>query len=277
MYKIFLIVITCFANLSFAKINIACTHLEVCRLINMSAPDAFNTKILVLTKGDPHEFEPSIDQIKELLNADILISGPLELNPWMKKIYYQRLKNIKLVTFSLKIHPAYIQKYGKDNLEALSHFWLYPDVFCDMKNQMINWIKNQLKIQKIQNACNTKDIELKLTNVLSKTKSPIILSHDALYPLFKAYKSETLKVIPLKGSGHHDEVSPDTVKGLYNILKEKKVIWILEKNINIPANILSKVRPTDKVIEIETGISSTTEINSDFPVLSELIKELNNL
>jgi ABC-type Zn uptake system ZnuABC Zn-binding protein ZnuA len=258
---------------------IFCSHPEVCNLLNKIKIDSVATKSLVVISGDPHEFEPNANQIKDLLTANPLVTGPLELNPWIKKISYLRSKNPGLKTISLKLNEKQIRFYSNGNLEALSHFWLYPQIQCDFINQLALNREVLSKINKQKIKCNVTEIENKISQTISKLNSPIVLTHDALSPLLTTYGKSTnknFKIINLKGSNHHEEISSNSLKNLYQNINGQHVIWILERDIKIPDAINAKIKSSDKVINIDSANSSTSSVSQDeFQVLTKLLDELN--
>ena len=58
---------------------------------------------------------------------------------------------------------------------------------------------------------------------------------------------------------------------MYEAIKAPKVIWIIETGINVPDNILNKMRKSDKVINIDTAQSKD---NKYFSILNELENKL---
>ena len=61
------------------ELKVACSHAELCLLAKNIAVE-FNEKIstetLVTMSGDPHEFEPTINELKSLISAPLLLVGP---------------------------------------------------------------------------------------------------------------------------------------------------------------------------------------------------------
>ena len=98
-------------------------------------------------------------------------------------------------------------------------------------------------------------IEKELTNTLAQIKKPVVLTHDALLPLLGTLSGKDATVVAIKGSGHHQEATPASVKKLYDALKAPTVIWIEEVGIKVPANILAKKRSTDITIDLDTANS----------------------
>lgn len=261
-----------------AATKISCSHPELCRLAKIIFAENniknFEFESLVKIVGDPHEFEPSTNEVKNLIKAEILVSGPIELNPWIKKINYQRSKISNVKTINIPLADRDYLQYPSESREPLAHFWLYPKIFCSLKNQM----EAQLlafgyltAIQKNQN-CVAEELKIitTLQNTLKQLKFPIILTHDALLPLFESLKSPN-GVVAIKGSGHHNEASPQSVKKLYDTLKAPRAIWIIEDKINVPQNILSKKRQSDLVVNLDTANSEGLEY---FGVLQSLNAKL---
>lgn len=269
-YKFLAFLCLFFSSHLFGSTTLFCSHPELCSLVKQltSTP----SESLVNITGDPHEFEPSIQEIKKLLTTPFLITGPTELNPWIKKIVFQRSKIPSLKTISITFDQTDYQSYANANGDVLSHFWLYPKVYCSLKNKMAQELK-RFAISVTENSnCDAETISNKLSKTLSQISLPIILTHDALLPLFLSLNNaKDKKIIAIKGSGHHSEISPDAIKNMYGALSSKKVIWIKEDGINIPQNIVNKIRANDIVLSIDT---SKTKSNTPFSILLEINDKL---
>nr|BDT28756.1 zinc ABC transporter substrate-binding protein [Bacteriovorax sp. HI3] len=247
---------------AFAAETIACSHPELCRLANIIFTENqvkdYEFISLVKISGDPHEYEPSTNEVKSLISAKTLITGPGELNPWIKKIHYQRSKTPGTKTFTLPLDSRDYNLYPGGNHEALSHFWLYPKIFCSLKTKLEDQLVSaKLLVIKAPKKCQSEEmrIEKELTNTLAQIKKPVVLTHDALLPLLAKLGGKDATVVAIKGSGHHQEATPASVKKLYDALKAPKVIWIEEIGIKVPANILAKKRSTDITIDLDTANS----------------------
>lgn len=233
-----------------------------------------HTVTLVNISGDPHEYEPSSTEIKNLINASILLTGPLELNPWIKKINFQRLKSLTSKTISIAFDPDDYKIYPSASGEALSHFWLYPKIYCSLKSKLESELRKlNYKIKSIR-PCDFKTAEFELQRALVKINMPVILTHDALLPLMLDLAKNNQPIVAIKGSGHHEEHSAKSIKKMYDALKAPQVIWIKEASINVPQNILNKIRSSDKLIELDTAKSLE---QNPFSVIFELSAKLNQL
>jgi ABC-type Zn uptake system ZnuABC Zn-binding protein ZnuA len=259
--------------------NISCSHAELCKMAGLIVLENkisdLKTETLINISGDPHEYEPTPAEVKNLISAPILLTGPIELNPWIKKINFQRAKSTALKTISIIFSPADYKLYPNASGEILSHFWLYPKVYCSLKTKLESeLIKLNYKIDN-KKICDSQTAEKDLQKTLEKSNSPIILTHDALLPLMLYLdKNKNRSIVAIKGSGHHEETGPQAIKKMYDALKAPQVIWIQEKNINIPLNILNKMRVSDKIIKLDTAQGLE---GNPFSVITELSTKLKQL
>lgn len=213
---------------------------------------------------DPHHFEPSLKEIKSLIDAKTLALAPAGINPWAIKIAQKRIgKDLK--TLQLKVPQKFFTKYQTKNTEALAHYWVYPDILCYLKNEMQG---KGLSINEFD--CSEEKVlsqTQKLTKLIGGKR--IVITHDALAPLFTHSKALVLTLVSSE-HGHRPDLS--TYKELADWQKDKeKIIWLLEKNIKTNKNILKKIKPSD----IQIKIDITGKINQDpFFIWDELIKEL---
>lgn len=259
-----------------AQTVISCSHPQLCSLAQLIVTENnmkdTSFESLVSISGDPHEYEPSSSEVKNLIKAPILITGPAELNPWIKKVSFQRSKTIALKTLSLPIDKADYALYPGANHEAVSHFWLYPRIYCSLKAKLEEQMvaQNLLVLGAGRKSCivEATRIESEMQMTLSALKLPVILTHDALLPIMQNLSKNKANVVAIKGSGHHSEATPASVKKLYDALKKPQTIWVEEKGINVPQNILSKKRSNDLTVNIDTA--KAVETQSYFPILYEL-------
>lgn len=259
---------------------ISCSHPELCTLAKAIFAENhmkdYQFVNLVAISGDPHEYEPRATEVKNLIKANILIAGPLELNPWIKKVNYQRSKMGVLKTLNIPLDKNDYAAYPGASHEALSHFWLYPKIYCSLKTKLEAQLvsMNFLVMDPARKSCSNEvlKIETELQETLQSMKLPVVLTHDALLPLLEMLSKNKALIVAIKGSGHHSEATPKSVKKLYDALKSPQVIWIEEKSINVPQNILSKKRKNDLSIYIDTA--STAQGPSYFPTLYELSNKL---
>ncbi|MBC7712605.1 MAG: zinc ABC transporter substrate-binding protein [Rhizobacter sp.] len=281
MKTIFLVPFFLFVSPVIAGVKISCSHPELCRVAKIIFSENhisnFEFESLVKIVGDPHEFEPTTTEVKDLIKSEILISGPVELNPWIKKVNYQRSKMNSVKTINVPLEDSDYNQYASISREPLSHFWLYPKIFCSLKTHMEEQFvaMGYLKTLPQNKTCATEGAKVtaELQSTLESLKLPVILTHDALLPLLESLKFSS-GVVAIKGSGHHSEASPQSVKKLYDALKSPKAIWVIETKISVPQNILSKKRNTDLVVNIDTANSEGTDYFQVLKIFNEKLKAL---
>lgn len=218
-----------------------------------------NLQSEVIFIGDHHHYEPNSNVIKTFIQAPLLVTGPKALHPWLTAIAKKRDQSLK--TIDARIDIKFSEIYQSKNTEVLAHFWLYPEIACDFLAQYQQKLKkNQIKINSVtENECLNKFKSNWNSLVLSakKIKMPIVLTHDALIPLFKTLN---LNVLALKGSNHHEEISPDAVKTLYKETKNTRLIWIQEDGFEIPVAIKRLIKNNDIIIKLDTNGKSGDDV-----------------
>jgi ABC-type Zn uptake system ZnuABC Zn-binding protein ZnuA len=219
----------------FAQAQVVCTHPQVCNLARALGVKKDELKFPLLFKSDPHHYEPTIREVKELSSAKILLVAPIDLQPWIKNILDQRLKK-KLPTFVFQTLSQ------PNNKKAQSHFWMYPESVCFNWMNLRNFLSHE-KFNVIPDDCPN---PAKPKHSFDKI---FVLSHDALAPMLSKYSSQ---VISLKTSDHNAEILPSTLKEISKLPDSSKVVWILEKNILIPEQIIKTYqRPKQTVLSFD--------------------------
>ncbi len=228
--------------------TIACSHIKVCHLINELLETEHQTKLPFTYQGDPHFFEPSPEAIRNFLTVKTLIAGPRELHPWIDGIKNGRQEGQSVF---LELPPSLKKEYPKSTEEGLSHFWLVPELYCDYREKVFAALKTwgHLTTKTQLSLCHDPTLNLLEARLKKADRSlPLILAHDALVPYLQ--KLEYPHFV-LRGSGHHDQVSPELLKNLTDYLKKNpKVIWILEEPIHLPPRVLAFKRSVDSEIKI---------------------------
>lgn len=227
-----------------------CTHPQLCQLAD-DYFKAIETQVPELTKaisavGDPHHIEPTSAEIKAMTKAEVLLAAPPELHPWSRQIVKIR-HGQKLQTFEFPLSKAKELGYSDASPEALAHFWLYPKIHC----QYWEFLHQQLNLTKSLPACPYSNYETKLKLAAKKVKLSIILSHDALVPLFRSWGIDAHAI---KGSGHHEEPRAAQLKELQRLLqRQEKVVWLIESRISFPSALKKMQRPSDIRLELDTS------------------------
>ncbi|PIP92478.1 MAG: hypothetical protein COW00_04185 [Bdellovibrio sp. CG12_big_fil_rev_8_21_14_0_65_39_13] len=255
MFRVFILIIFSPVLAWASSQTVACSHPQVCNLINDIAPELKAT-LPEAMNGDPHLYSPSPSSIKKYLNVDILIAAPLEMNPWIERIVSMRTKQNK---------KSYILKHKnwsklKVSKESMAHFWLSIDSLCDSRSQISTFLDSK------DSACPYLNFQKELTLELGNWKNSLfILSHDALTTLLKIHELEAL---PIESGGHDREINSRTMKNLAKLTQTSRtIIWIEEPPMHFPSQVLKSKKPNDIFLRInivgEIG-HSPTQVLSDF-------------
>lgn len=236
--------------LNCAQAEWLCTHPQLCQL----AEDYFkatNSEVPALKKaisidGDPHHIEPTSAEVKAMTKALVVLAAPAELHPWSRQIVEIRKKQ-QLQTIEFPLANGKQLGYEQASPESLAHFWLYPKIHC----QYWDYLHQKLAKAATLPTCPQLEFEEKLKGVASKVSLPIILSHDALVPLFRSWGIDAHAI---KGSGHHEEPRPAQLKELQRLLqKNEKVVWLIESRISFPSALKKMQRTNDIKLELDTS------------------------
>jgi ABC-type Zn uptake system ZnuABC Zn-binding protein ZnuA len=258
---------------SLAAQEITCSHPQLCNIVRdlyaHDIPKTFKLRTLDI-KGDPHHYEPGTRELSQLMRAPYLIAGPVALHPWIKPVIEHR-KKAQLPTLILKLEADFTKKYAPSTQEALSHFWLLPELYCQYSQQILHTLKQWTQSD---GKLDCEDKTLLLLEARLKPHSPkktIILSHDALEPYLRSLGFE---VFTLKGSHHGESITAQALKNLQAIQSNPSpMLWVFEHGIQVPKAI-EKLRRTQD-LSIQVDILGRKEQPSTRPlktILREMIR-----
>lgn len=252
-----------------AKQQVTCTHPQVCRLViwghevseTLSPQSIEAISPIDFSSVDPHHFEPTMNDIRELIEAPVLITMPLAYQPWLRRVLRERARRAELKTLSLDLEN-WARHYPNASTEALSHFWLFPEGVCASLEQVFSFLEIEKSPTLTQTHCTKYSEELKniFTLLNKKNSHPIIISHNALAPLFNKYH---VNYLALRGAGHSERISSRQIRQLEEILRqarrsEHSLYWINEHQIMARRPLNQYVLETDLVLDFASdGLPST--------------------
>jgi hypothetical protein len=183
---------------------------------------------LDLNNNDPHHHEWSTSQVKKILSAELLIAPPLELNPGLSSLLERRKK------------PSLILKVRADEKRfSHSHFWFYPEVSCEFRQQIETYLKRPAS------KCPYQNIALPLLKY-----SLIVVSHEAIAPLFE---QTGIPLIVLQ-SAREGEQTSTKLKALSLELDKnmaKPILWIKESPYHGKIKLERYTKKEDKIVEVK--------------------------
>lgn len=190
--------------------------------------------VLVQAGSEPHDWEPSSQNIKELLSADLFVYAGAGMEPWIKEVL-SNMPSEKIKFLDLSSEVDLIQKEG----EADPHTWLSPQEVMkqihlikdtltelDPKNQMIYEENANLYQQQLE------ALDKAYKESVAQFHSRILLvPHKAFAYLCRAYGLEQEGI---RGIFAHTEPSPKRIAELVKFAKENQVPVVFFESLISP-------------------------------------------
>lgn len=185
---------------------------------------------LVPAGSEPHEFEPTSQQIASLYLAHIFLFNGSGLDPWAEKIQEELIKKgVAVVHMSKHI----------DLLKNDPHFWLDP-VLAQQEVEVIRDTLIQIDSSNEKNYRDNANVYLAKLSELNKKykdgfiacqKQEIITSHAAFGYLAKRYD---FTVISISGLSPEEEPSPKRMGEIATLAREKQIQYIFFETLVNP-------------------------------------------
>ena len=244
--------------------------------------DKINVSIIIPPGIEPHDWEPTIQDIQKMKNADIIVINGAGLEPWIAKISSIN-SNIMIIDTSNGIPLLEKDKQGLHKIiEEDPHIWLDPVL---AKNQVQNIADGLIKLDP-QNTNyyqqNANDYKIKLDVLDSKIKTDLsvcdkkdfLAFHDAFSYFSKEYGLHQHTIIV----GLDPESEP-TAPALQQITKDAqnlrlnvifteeavntRVSQVIADEIHGKVLTLSPLEVTDKnmdyIVKMEENLSNLKE------------------
>jgi zinc transport system substrate-binding protein len=229
------------------KIKIVASFYTMYDIANKIGGDKVSIKTMVPSGTEPHDWEPSSKDIKDLQKADLFLYNGAGMEPWAEKIL-SSIDNKKLVVVEASSGIDLIENQSKDgDLKNDPHVWLNPLLFEKqmevVKNALIdidpsnkeyyekNFRENSAKVHKL-------DKEYK-DSVSKFNKKDIVVSHAAFGYLCNAYG---LNQIAIEGINADSEPSPGRMAEITKFVKDNNIKYIFFEELISPkvANTIAK-------------------------------------
>ena len=176
---------------------------------------------------EPHDWEPTVQDMAGLNNAEVLFYNGMGMESWIDKVKASlEGSDVDFVELS-----EGIEKKGSD-----PHIWLDPlnvKIMCRTITDKLNYIDvgNSLYYEENYNACVLKldALDKKYRSVIDavpKEKRKIVVSHEAYGYLCDAYGIE--------GIGAESEPSPSRVEEIVNYIKANDIKYIFYEKLASP-------------------------------------------
>ena len=184
-----------------------CDHPQTCDALEKVLGERAERVVPVFEHagGHSHHSSLSISDIKKALNVPFIVLSPEGATPWPHNI-------TPGPSFQLTIDERFVKKY-KASPEELSHYWIYPDIYCDVLNTLSLRFTDSLYT------------DCPRANPPRRIPTTLLLSDHTLEPLLNFYNISGKSLV--RGSGHEAlSFSPHLFKELYDNLESPKPLGL---------------------------------------------------
>jgi zinc transport system substrate-binding protein len=227
-------------NLSSSKIKVVTSFYPLQFLAQEIGKDLVEVKNITPAGSEPHEYEPTQQQIIEISQSDILLSNGAGLESWTSKLSQGNTVPKIALELSKSFQLSEIEEEGQKIQDP--HFWLSPKNYSKMAKVISTTLQQGQTIQNqtvIQNNTNSLVQKLETLDNNYKTKlnstncnnNKFVTNHDAFNYLAKDYGLEALSI-----SGLSPEAEPTTkeLADLSETIKTNNIKYVLTETIASP-------------------------------------------
>lgn len=274
-----------------SKMKILASFFPIYEFVKNIGGDRIDLRSIIPLDAEPHDWEPTFQQIKEIHDADLIVYNGIGFESWITKIQGDlsiNKNNFLNFTSLIQNHSEYNDVKGIMNSDTLRndpHIWLDPilvksqlliigEKLSDMDPENKDYYLNNTNsfINKIDRL--DKEIKKSLSNCDNKD---FISMHNAFNYFSKRYG---LNYHTVFGSSPEGDVSPQKLKKVIDLTKHLNITTIYTEDLADPrlaetiASEISKGRvlylsPLERISE--------TELNSDIGYIEKMKQNLENL
>ncbi|MGY4823868.1 metal ABC transporter substrate-binding protein [Stutzerimonas chloritidismutans] len=221
------------------KLNVVTSFSILADLTREVGGDRIELTSLVGADADAHLYEPSSDDAKALLRADLIIANGLGFEPWLERVLASSEPKGKRINASAGVVPLMLDENGERVPD--------PHAWQSLTNAEI-YVRNIAKALGELDAANVdaynqrRDAYLTCLHALLKkadaqiaglpaSQRKVVTSHDAFGYLGQAWQ---LAFIAPQGLSTHDEPSAAEVAALIRQIRSEGVRAVFVENIRDP-------------------------------------------
>lgn len=190
-----------------------------------------NAEVITVTPAgvEPHDFEPSPQQLAGIINSQLFVYIGGDLEPWVEKFIQEN--NVR----SLRVTDGLVPEPDASD----PHVWLSP-MYAEQISEKISESLQQIDAK---NAASYKElgqgysVQLKqldeemMAGLKECATRTIVTAHDAFGYFGKRYN---LEVIPVSGISPEDEPSAQSLADLSTLVRQKNVSTVFFETLTNP-------------------------------------------
>ncbi len=225
---------------SSAKLRVAATIYPLADFAKQIGGDALEVRTIVPAGVEPHDYEPTPQDVVDLYRADVVLVNGNGVDPWADKLVDDlRKQGVRTMRMS-------------DEIAAIGssdpHFWLDP-VLAKHAVEMIGRPLKSLRVPvPVEEGVRTMQAKLdaldeRYSRGLARCKRrDFVTTHDAFSYLAKRYQ---LVQHPISGFSPTEDPSPQTMAEITNLVTQKGITTVFTESLVSPK--------TAQTIATETG------------------------
>ncbi len=278
------------SNSNHSKIKILTSFFPLYDFVKNIGGNKIELKSIIPLDTEPHHWEPTIQQIKEMYNADLIVYNGLGFEPWISKmqetlsINNTNLLNLSSIVLSSSENNSVTNLYS-NNLTIDPHIWLDP-VLVKSQIILIGQKLSEIDPKNIGyylnntnsyiNKIDTLDNEIK--NSISHCKyKDFITFHNAFNYFAKRYG---LIPHPVFGTSPEGDILPKKLKEAVDLAKTLNITTFYTEDLADPrlTETLSSEVLNGKVLKLSPlERISENDLNSNVSYIIKMKQNLENL
>ncbi len=266
------------------KLNITASFYQLAELAQNIGGNLVNVTNITPAGAEPHEYEPTGQDIAQVYNSSILLINGNGLDPWGEKIEND-LANRGITVVNMSNYLDSIVDTSEDDHGGYDpHFWLDPKLTQKQAN-IIAEVFAKIDPNNAQEYFKNRDfykgelenLDKEYSVALSDCKqNTIVTAHNAFNYLAARYNLNTLYI---KGLSTEEEPSPKTIAKVTNQAKAKGIKYIFFETLVDPKlseTIAKEIGAETLVLNPIEGLTQE-ELTQGKNYISLMKENLNNL
>ena len=235
--------------------------------------------LLIPTGAEPHDWEPTIQDVQAMQNSDLVIINGIGFEGWIHDLEELKFKGNIVDTSKgiLAKHNETFEKSNHDHNEGDPHIWLNPPMVQIQVQNIADAFSKHDPANREYYQKNAQDyiaklklLDSEIRNELSACKKDFISFHDAFSYFSEEYGLNQYTIV---SSNPNTEVTAKTIENVISIAKQIDARIIFTEEFADPR--LSQIIANE--IGGKTLILSSIEIKTDQDYLTRMTANLENL
>ncbi len=260
---------------SFGKLQAIASFYPLYEFAQQVGQDKVNVQLLVPEGVEPHDWEPTIQDVQQIQKSDFIIINGFGFENWVESLGEMNYQGI-VVDTSNQIIKNNDEKSILSNKDP--HIWLNPilaktqvqtiaDEFSKSDPQNKNFYQKNAQSYTLE----LDKLDSKIRNDLSTCSQDFIAFHDAFS--YFAYEYNLHQHTILSSNDPHSEPTAKTLENVINTARELKINIIFTEDTTDPrvSNVIAN-EINGKVL-----VLSPLEISDDGNYISRMTENLDNL